>query len=300
MGQPSRCIWEAESLASATREVRLARSKRSGRVGAAEIASGAALGALVGFLVRDLNLLTLLSYWGDLAPLLLATTAAGAILGRLGLGRLVGAAALALGLLWGLVAFTPVTAALTPGLVRRDPLRPADGVFVLASRLQSDGDPTTPALSRLVHGVELLGEGLAPRLIVSELPPPSRSYADRARQLLGHLDLPREVLSVGPVRRTRDEALAVRALAGRRALRRLIVVTSPLHSRRACAALEHEGIEVVCSPAVETEYDLETLDRADDRLAAFGGLLHEWVGLWFYRRRGWIGGVRRQLGTGSS
>jgi hypothetical protein len=39
---------------------------------------------------------------------------------------------------------------------------------------------------------------------------------------------------------------------------------------------------------METRFDLETLDRADDRLIAFGSLIHERVGLWVYRRRGWI------------
>ncbi len=41
-------------------------------------------------------------------------------------------------------------------------------------------------------------------------------------------------------------------------------------------------------PAVETEYDLEDLDRAGDRRAAFGGIAHEWVGLFVYAQRGWI------------
>ena len=42
----------------------------------------------------------------------------------------------------------------------------------------------------------------------------------------------------------------------------------------------------MASPAVETLFDLETLDRADDRLRAFGHLLHERLGLWLYAFRG--------------
>ena len=72
---------------------------------------------------------------------------------------------------------------------------------------------------------------------------------------------------------------------------RLIVVTSPSHSLRASLALETQGIQVISVPAVETQFDYEGLGkigRGDDRLRAFGVLLHEHVGLLYYRSRGWI------------
>jgi hypothetical protein len=46
---------------------------------------------------------------------------------------------------------------------------------------------------------------------------------------------------------------------------------------------------VVCVPAVVTRFDLEPLDRPLDRLALFSQVLHERLGGWVYRRRGWIG-----------
>jgi uncharacterized SAM-binding protein YcdF (DUF218 family) len=65
-------------------------------------------------------------------------------------------------------------------------------------------------------------------------------------------------------------------------------VTSPTHSRRACAALEREDLEVVCVPAVETRFDMPALDHPGDRLTAFDKIMHERAGLWLYARRGWI------------
>ncbi len=57
----------------------------------------------------------------------------------------------------------------------------ADAVFVFGSRLQTDGEPTQDAMSRLLKGLELVAEGRAPRLVVSELYPPSkRLRADRS------------------------------------------------------------------------------------------------------------------------
>jgi uncharacterized SAM-binding protein YcdF (DUF218 family) len=251
-------------------------------------ATGLALGALAGLVAHELELLSLLSIWGDRAFIVVGAGILGALIGCTPWRGLVAAAAGGAVGLWLLVAFTPLCAHLAQGLTRRDPVGPADAVFVLASRLQADGEPTPDALSRLLHALELLGQSSAPRLILSEQAPPARSYAEAARPLLDHLGLRTELLTVGPIRNTHDEAEAVGALFRMRGWKRLLVVTSPTHSRRACAALEHEGIAVLSSPSVETRFDLETLDRADDRLVAFGSLIHERVGYWVYRRRGWI------------
>lgn len=115
------------------------------------------------------------------------------------------------------------------------------------------------------------------------------SHGALAREQMQRLGLSAEVESVGPVSSTRDEAVQVAALCRQRGWRSLLVVTSPTHSRRACAAFEREGLEVVCAPARETAADLETLDRPVDRLEAFRLALHEWLGLWVYRGRGWLG-----------
>jgi uncharacterized SAM-binding protein YcdF (DUF218 family) len=151
-----------------------------------------------------------------------------------------------------------------------------------------DGELTDEAVSRLLHGLELLQQGHAPRLILSELPPPYPSHSEAARQLMAALAMEQRVLSVGETRNTRSEALAVAALYRERGWKRLLVVTGPLHSRRACASLEHEGIAVICSPSVERSFDLEMLDQPDDRLRSFGAIVHERVGIWVYARRGWL------------
>jgi uncharacterized SAM-binding protein YcdF (DUF218 family) len=246
------------------------------------------VGALGGFFARDLDVLTLVSYGGDRTPMVAAAAVIGALLWLTPLRRPLGALVGLLALAFALVAFTPLCAWMYQGLPRRDALADADAVFVSASRLQSDGELTTTALNRLVHGLEVIGAGKAPRLILSELPPPHGSYAAVARRLMEGLGLRAELLAVGPVRNSRDEAVAVAALGRQMGFRRLILVTSPTHSRRAAAALEHEGMSVISSPCMETRFDLERLDRADERLGAFGNLLHERVGLYVYARRGWI------------
>jgi uncharacterized SAM-binding protein YcdF (DUF218 family) len=93
---------------------------------------------------------------------------------------------------------------------------------------------------------------------------------------------------VGPNENTRDEALSLARICRERGWKRVIVVTSPYHSRRACAAVEHEGIPVVCSPSVETAFDLNGLVRSDERRRAFSKAAHERIGLLVYWWRGWL------------
>jgi uncharacterized SAM-binding protein YcdF (DUF218 family) len=243
---------------------------------------GMAVGAVLGFLLRDLLPVETASAWVPFAVL-------GAGVWPFGLRRGFVALTLAVALVWVLVAFGPVGAWLPPRLVRREPPRSADAVFVLASRIQSDGQPTAAAQSRLLHGVELAAQGWAPALVLTELPAPAAAHAPLASGLLARLGHEHvEIVSVGPVRSTREEALQVAALCRQRGWGHVLVVTTPLHSRRACGALEGEGLEVTCSPATETEFDVETLDRPVERLVAFRQALRETAALFVYRRRGWI------------
>ena len=177
------------------------------------------------------------------------------------------------------------------GLARKDELRKADAVFVLASGLQRDGELTTSSMSRLLRGLEIIGEGWTSRLILTELANPYPRYREAAEPLIDHLGLEVDITSLGPVRNTHDEAVIVSEKARSLAFERIIVVTSPSHTRRACAALENEGATVICVPSQQIRFDFENLERTwelDSRLRAFGTLLHERVGLFYYRMRGWI------------
>jgi uncharacterized SAM-binding protein YcdF (DUF218 family) len=249
---------------------------------------GLTAGALAGLIVADLNLPSLVSYFGDRTYLVPPIAALGALLWLTPLRRLTGVTVALLGLLWLAVAFTPATSWLADGLVRRDPVEAADAVFVFASRVQEDGDPTTDAMSRLLRGVELVAEGRAPRLIVSEAAPPSGPYAPLARAWLEAFARRGEVVTVGRIVNTRDEAVGAAKLCRERGWTRVLAVTSPTHTRRAAAALEKEGLVVFAVPSVETRFDLERLTWPGDRREAFAAITHERLGLVVYRRRGWI------------
>ena len=249
---------------------------------------GLAVGAVGGFIALDLNFLSLVSFRSDKSFVVLASAVAGALLWLTPLRRLVGLGVALLSLLWLAVAYTPLTAAMADGLVRRDELQAADAVFVFASRIQPDGEPSSDAMSRLFRGLELAADGRAPRLVVSELPPPYAASAPLARDWIRRFAPAVEVLSFGPIQSTHDEAVQLAALFRERGWKRVLAVTSPTHTHRAAACLEKVGLEVVSVPAIETDFDLERLDAPSDRRDAFGVIAHERLGLIVYRRRGWI------------
>lgn len=249
---------------------------------------GLAMGAVTGFIAKELHFLGFVSFWEDRTLWIVLAAIIGAGLWITRLRWLVAASTIATTLLYLLVAFTPLCLWLSRDLPRRDALTSADAVYILGSDIQRDGQLTTSAMSRLLHGLELLGQDLAPRLIVGELPPPVPSYAVPAKRLIRHLNLEKEVLSVGPISRTRHEAVAVARLFREKGWRRVLLVTSPSHSRRASASFEKEGLIVVSSPSVQTEFDLERLRYPEDRIRAFGAIVHEHIGWWLYRYREWI------------
>lgn len=251
--------------------------------------TGALVGALAALLAIELELSSLVSFWHDERPFVVLVAVACAGLWLLPWGRwatLAGTAVLAM--LWLLVCFTPITRPLTRSLIVRDEPRTADAVVVLSSRIQTDGEMSASALARFASGLQDTADGLAPALVLTELRPPNKSYADAARPLLESFAPQLELVTVGPVDNTRDEAVRVGELARERGWHHVIVVTSPTHSRRAAAAFRATGLEVTSLPATETRYDVQTLKRPRDRLAAFGSAIHERLGYFVYARRGWI------------
>jgi uncharacterized SAM-binding protein YcdF (DUF218 family) len=249
--------------------------------------SGLALGALAGLLVRDLDLPALVSYDGQREPLVVTAAVAGALAAAAGFRRLVALATLGLAALWCLVAFSPVSSWLSRGLTRSEIVEPADAVFVSLSGLRPGAQRFGEVRNRLLYGVDLVARGKAPRLVLAETT--GIDGAGVARQLMDAAGVSAEHLVLaGRAENTREEALLVGKLARDRGFKLVLLVTSPIHSRRASAALETEGATIVSTPSAETRFDLETLGTWGDRLAAFGSVMHERLGLWMYARRGWV------------
>jgi uncharacterized SAM-binding protein YcdF (DUF218 family) len=251
------------------------------------IASGAGPGALAGLLLRDLDLPALVSYGGQREPLVITAALLGGLVAAVGYRRVMVFLTLCLAALWCLVASSPLSSWLSHGLTRSELVEPADAVFVSLSSLRPGAHRSAEVRNRLMYGVDLVARGKAPRLVLTETM--DIEGVALARHLMDSAGVAADQLVVaGRAESTREEAVVVGKLAKQRGFKLILLVTSPIHSLRASAALEKEGATIVSTPSAETRFDLETLNTWGDRLAAFGSVLHERLGLWVYARRGWI------------
>lgn len=187
------------------------------------------------------------------------------------------------------VMYSPLAGMLAWSILRADAPQRADAVVVLSSDIWSDGALENQAQRRLLHAYELLEQGYAPRLVLTRLGLEDRiSAVPTVREQMRRLGLSYPVEDVGRVQNTRDEAAAVRDLVTRRGWKRVLLVTNPLHMRRAAATFEKAGVPVRSSPCPEGSYDLRALKDPRHRILAFRDWLHEAIGFQVYRLRGWL------------
>ena len=82
-------------------------------------------------------------------------------------------------------------------------------------------------------------------------------------------------LNVDSVYTTRDEAVRVSAALPSARAQRIVVVTSPMHTRRACAAFEEVGFAVTCVAARLRVFAARNPIGSYDRLQVFQSYLYE-------------------------
>jgi uncharacterized SAM-binding protein YcdF (DUF218 family) len=218
----------------------------------------------------------------------------GALLGLTRGRRLLFAIGATFAVLLAVVAYTPAVGRPARALLRSDPLgaHPVQAVIVLSGGISADGHLKQQALDRMLTGLALVRRGMTSTLIVSRIR--SRragrgvtSDADQQR-LIALLDRPVRLLIVDSVYSTRDEAVRMRELARALDVTSVAVVTSPMHTYRACATFEKVGFTVTCVPSESRDVALVSLRPATDRLRAFQLWLYELAGLAKYRALRWI------------
>jgi uncharacterized SAM-binding protein YcdF (DUF218 family) len=192
-----------------------------------------------------------------------------------------------------LVAYTPLVRSVGDSFIRRDTL-PArvDAIAVLGMGFTPDGLMKSEGLDRLLSGLAIAKQRPATPLLISS---EHRLYGMRAvsdsgdeARIIRLVNPPTEIIFVDSVFTTRTEAVRMKAIAGRRRWSSIAVVTSPLHTRRACATFEATGFRVFCVPATGRNSGLLADSNAEDRLRSFRSWLYELFASASYRSRGWI------------
>lgn len=253
----------------------------------------ALLGALAALLLWQLGVLGILKLTS--APgAVVACVVVGFGLGFVRGGRVLVGVDLVFLATYLVVAFTPVITGPIARWVRADSAtsRPADAVVVLTSGVKSDSSLDVAGMDRLLTGLEIITTGGAPRIVTTRV---SRSFGRRLvstnsdQRRLIHLARADSAWSeVDTVSSTRDEATRVARLLLPAGARNIVVVTSPMHTRRACATFEAVGFHVRCVPAREHQWSTWHPTSGLDRLAAFREYLYERLGMMKYRTKGWI------------
>ncbi|HUQ20482.1 MAG TPA: YdcF family protein [Gemmatimonadaceae bacterium] len=225
---------------------------------------------------------------------LLPCMAVAAVLGWFGLSRISLGAGVALTIVLVVVAYSPIILRPARSFVRTDPVPTgADAVMVLSAGVNDEGLISPAAADRLIKGLEMVQQGVAPVLVVTR----------EAYNINGHLVSSRQdqerivaltpnglshMIVAGITHSTRDEALRARDLFRNRKWKRIVVVTSPMHTRRACAAFEKVGVTVSCVASDVRDFSFKTLESPIDRVSAFQLWLYETAGTIRYRQLGWI------------
>jgi len=228
----------------------------------------------------------------DLA-LFLPAAIIGALIGATRLRPLVWVPAGVVAIICIIVAYTPMVSTLARPLIRRDALPSSvDAVAVLGMGLTPDAMMRSEGLDRLLTGLSLVKRGLAPVVLASR---EQRSFAGKVvsnstdlQNLVALANPGARVIFVDSVFTTRTEAIRMGAIARANRWSTLAVVTSPMHTRRACATFEAVGLRVVCVPAAVRQSGLYAGANAEDRLRAFRAWLYEMFASSTYKSRGWI------------
>ncbi len=161
---------------------------------------------------------------------------------------------------------------------------------------------------RLLMALRLYHAGKAPLVILSGgnnplffKKVPEQSESEIMRRLLVEWGIPDAAIEMeGGSINTRENALFSHRLLARRGISRIILVTSAIHMPRAAAAYRKAGFDVVAAPA-----DFQTGWTApsemfrwmpqSDAIFKSSEAIHEWLGLWVYRFRGWADLVWRTV-----
>jgi uncharacterized SAM-binding protein YcdF (DUF218 family) len=213
---------------------------------------------------------------------------------------------LALATLWLYLCSTALVADYLMGLLE-DPYPPkalsitpeAGAVVLLGGATRGDthmstlGDLNQQA-DRLVHAVALYKAGKAPWVLVTGgAGDGARSEAEIMRDLLVVMGVPAGVILLEDKSRdTYQNALYCAAILNGRGINRILLVTSAFHMRRSEALFLAQGLEVIPAP---TDYQrlvmpplLSGLLPTVSDLGRTTHALHELIGYWIYRYRGWM------------
>lgn len=139
---------------------------------------------------------------------------------------------------------------------QRDQAAPADAIIVLGAAAY-DARPSPVFEERIRHGLDLYRRGYAPVLIFTGGYGNGARFAESqvARRYALRHEVPESAILIESVSRTtRQNLQQARTLMQERDLKRVIVVSDPLHMSRALRLSRELGIDALGSPTPSTRF----------------------------------------------
>jgi uncharacterized SAM-binding protein YcdF (DUF218 family) len=207
--------------------------------------------------------------------------------------RILSIVTLSIGTVLALCIFTPILQPIERFFdVTELPSR-ADVIVILGGGLHCGStDLESSSLARTTKGLALWKAGYAPTITISDttgLWDNCVSLEQPTRQEISSLEARNapEIVVLPGVQNTRMEAEAVSKEAKKRGWKSILVVTAPVHSRRARATFTQLKLQAFVVSSGEPRYDTE-LHLPHDRLEALPALAREIAGLVKYTLLGWF------------
>jgi uncharacterized SAM-binding protein YcdF (DUF218 family) len=188
-----------------------------------------------------------------------------------------------------LLSYTPLANQMAARLLVPERLEPAQAIIVLGGGKSPDESPTDSSLRRLVYAIRLHKRGLAPLIVLTGGDPEktggpaeSESMAQIARDLGVS---PAVLILEGRSNRTAENGAEAARILGPRGIRRVLLVTSPLHMRRSVGVFRRVGFEVLPAP---TDGAPHLTRKPWPRFWLAYGVAREGAGILYYWWNGWL------------
>ena len=190
-----------------------------------------------------------------------------------------------------------------------DPLPSADAILVLSGGIHARTPPrptveVSEAGDRVLFGAELFRRGLAPLVICTGDVGPGtigrRPEAEDMAELLAMIGVPKPAIVLETkAKNTREHAVNLCPMFAERRIARVLLVTTAMHMPRSIGVFRNicPGVEYVPAPtdfhAVEPApvpwyRHVAVLLPTPYTLADFSSASHEYIGMLYYRLRGWM------------
>jgi uncharacterized SAM-binding protein YcdF (DUF218 family) len=164
-----------------------------------------------------------------------------------------------------MTAITPFSNVLGRQFGSNSDVRPSGAIVVLGAGVTRGGMLNNESLRRVIRGIELYREGLAPVLVLSGASPDGDATLGEANvraKLAATMGVPADaIIQETTANTTQEEAIHIGQSLRERGVREILLVTESLHMRRAKLVFEKAGLEV--HPAVSADYSISAAAPAD-------------------------------------